>query len=86
MARPLTDMSGQRVGRLTVICRSGSYYAGWKSVPLWLCRCDCGKEVLVRSDSLRNGNTKSCGCLKRDLSRERCYKNNPKKGEYWQWK
>lgn len=29
------------------------------------CLCDCGKETVVRSDQLKNGRTKSCGCLKR---------------------
>lgn len=30
-----------------------------------LCRCDCGKETIVYGHKLKNGNTKSCGCLKR---------------------
>ena len=30
---------------------------------MWLCQCDCGKEVIVRGASLTTGNTKSCGCL-----------------------
>lgn len=29
----------------------------------YLCRCSCGSEVTVDGSSLRNGNTKSCGCL-----------------------
>lgn len=29
----------------------------------YLCKCDCGKETIVEKPSLRNGNTKSCGCL-----------------------
>jgi hypothetical protein len=37
---------------------------------MWLCRCDCGNEVSVRSSSLINGNTKSCGCL----AKENCSK------------
>lgn len=28
-----------------------------------LCRCDCGNEKIVRSDHLKSGRTKSCGCL-----------------------
>lgn len=31
---------------------------------LWNCLCDCGQRARVRTASLKNGNTKSCGCLK----------------------
>ncbi len=30
----------------------------------FLCQCDCGKELTVRLNSLKTGNTKSCGCVK----------------------
>lgn len=29
----------------------------------WLCRCSCGKKTKVRSQTLRNGRTQSCGCM-----------------------
>jgi hypothetical protein len=32
----------------------------------WVCRCDCGKITEVLTGSLVSGNTRSCGCLKRD--------------------
>ena len=35
---------------------------------MWLCKCDCGAEVVVRSRDLRMGNTQSCGCLQRERS------------------
>ena len=53
------DMTGQRFGRLIAIKRTKNDYLGAS----WLCRCDCGNESIVRGDSLRNGHTKSCGCL-----------------------
>ena len=31
---------------------------------IWLCRCKCGKELNVLGSSLKNDNTKSCGCLR----------------------
>ena len=30
---------------------------------LWRCKCDCGKETVVRQTNLQSGKTKSCGCL-----------------------
>ena len=33
----------------------------------WHCKCECGNEFEVRGDSLRNGKTKSCGCIKNEL-------------------
>lgn len=53
------NMIGQKYGKLTVIKRVGSR----KGRSLWLCRCDCGREVEVPRDSLIRGNTKSCGCV-----------------------
>lgn len=29
----------------------------------WLCSCKCGKETITKSDRIRSGGTKSCGCL-----------------------
>lgn len=31
------------------------------------CRCFCGEETIVDEDKLRSGNTKSCGCLSREI-------------------
>lgn len=49
------DLTGEKFGKLTVVGRGKS---------MWLCQCDCGRQCEVRSDSLKNGNTKSCGCLR----------------------
>ena len=68
------DLTGQPFGRLIVIREYGRDKNG---AVLWLCRClgkngdDCGKEVVVRGDSLRNGNTRSCGCLHDEKSAAR---------------
>jgi hypothetical protein len=66
------DLTGQRFCRLTVIERSGSYVApnGKQTHSLWLCACDCGNTTTVRGGMLKNGHTKSCGCLSSDTSRE----------------
>lgn len=57
----IVDRLGQRYGRLTVIGRAGSR----GTAAAWLCRCDCGNTKVVTSNSLRAGNTKSCGCSRR---------------------
>ena len=33
----------------------------------WKCKCQCGKETLVRGDQLKAGTTKSCGCYKNSI-------------------
>lgn len=34
---------------------------------LWKCRCDCGAVREIKGGDLRNGSSKSCGCLRADL-------------------
>lgn len=63
---PLVNLAGQRIGRLLVVARSGD------GMPVrWSCRCDCGREKIVRAFCLRQGFTKSCGCLNREMAAER---------------
>lgn len=57
----VTDLTGQRFGRLTVLGRAEEK-SSWGAVQ-WRCRCDCGKETLVATGNLKKG-TQSCGCLK----------------------
>ncbi len=64
--RKKIDLTGQRFGSLTVIQKdeSRNYKSGCTA---WLCICDCGEQKIARSDKLRNGKTKSCGCLVAEL-------------------
>ncbi len=57
------DISGRTFGRLTVIGRAGNTASRHTR---WRCLCQCGAEKLVSLPCLRGGNTKSCGCLKRE--------------------
>lgn len=56
--RELDDLSGQRFGKLTVV----SFHGKTNGHRTWNCRCDCGKETVVRESNLKNGLSKSCGC------------------------
>lgn len=66
--RPCAVQVGERYGRLVVVRRVPNSGRGKAR---FLCRCDCDNEVVVLADSLRNGTTKSCGCLRRDVMRQR---------------
>jgi len=54
------NLAGHEYGRLTV-----DSYAGKRGDEhYWLCKCSCGNEPIIHRASLRNGSTKSCGCLR----------------------
>lgn len=55
------DIIGQRFGKLTAMEIVGKYHR----TAVWRCKCDCGAITEVKLCNLTNGNTKSCGCLKR---------------------
>jgi hypothetical protein len=59
----LIDLIGLKFSRLTVIGRAENTD---RRRTQWLCRCECGSEKIVLGQNLRNGNTKSCGCLNAD--------------------
>jgi hypothetical protein len=53
---------GSRFGRLIVIENFGLK----NDRMFYKCQCDCGKETNVDGSKLKNGSTKSCGCLARE--------------------
>lgn len=60
MARPKgirLDVAGQKNNLLTAI----RFVRMDGSHSMWLCRCDCGKRLLVRVSAFRNGQVRSCG-------------------------
>ena len=52
------DLIGQRFGNLTVLRPAEA--AGGKTA--WVCQCDCGRETVIRTNHLRSGGNRSCGC------------------------
>jgi len=57
------DITGHKYNRLSVLRPEGRDKRGYV---LWRCRCDCGATIVVGANSLRRGNTKSCGCWNRE--------------------
>lgn len=60
----IEDLTGKTFGYLKVVCRADDHISksGQKKV-CWLCECTlCGNKTAVIAQSLKRGNTKSCGC------------------------
>lgn len=56
---------GDQFGRLTLV----KYL-----INKWECRCSCGNTKIVKTENLNNDNTRSCGCLKTDVGKQRADK------------
>lgn len=68
-----------RFGRLEVIGQAEDYIRpNGKREAQWLCKCNCGNEVVVLGTSLKRGLTKSCGCFMKEMA----YKANKKENKY----
>ncbi|HEL1065101.1 TPA: hypothetical protein TVE75_000515 [Streptococcus equi subsp. zooepidemicus] len=59
------DLTGQRFGKLTVLNRAPTT----EKEATWCCQCDCGKEIIARGSSLRNGASQTCGCSRSDWAK-----------------
>ena len=61
------DLTGKRFGRLVVTGRHGSE----KGRAAWLCKCDCGNEIVLKSVNLLHYGTRSCGCLRKETAKRK---------------
>jgi hypothetical protein len=61
------DITGHVFGRLTALY---PHHQGDDGAWFWLCKCECGNEILCDLGRLNSGNTQSCGCYKRDRTSE----------------
>lgn len=81
------DLSNKVFGRLTVLYQTDKRIDG---KVVWHCMCECGNEIDVQSYSLTSGNTKSCGCFRREKLKE-LYTTHGGTGKdgieklYWIW-
>lgn len=65
MPAPLHITPGDRYGRLVVVAEAPKR----RKMRHFLCRCDCGNTITTRLSALRNGKSKSCGCLRVEQNR-----------------
>ena len=81
------NLIGEKYGRYTVL-NKGSVYVSpkGKKYTKYICQCDCGTIKEVRTSALQSGNTKSCGCLNKELSRKRFTTHGKTSSkEYYTW-
>lgn len=75
MGVPL-DVTGQRYGRLVAL-ELAHVIKGQRS---WRFRCDCGTETIKQLSHVRQGRTRSCGCLKAEVERVASLKHGARNG------
>lgn len=71
------DLNGQKFGKWTVI--GPGPYSFTSKKRRWICRCECGREGIVPTGDLRNGESKSCSSCKRATHRMSGTR------EFWIW-
>lgn len=59
----LIDLTGIRFSRLVVIGRGETTNGGQTT---WRCKCDCGSEITAQAANIKNGKTRSCGCIRKE--------------------
>lgn len=76
MGRKAEDLTGQKFNKLTVLRRATEeeWPRGKGRHAKWLCICDCGNTAFVQSSDLKNGGTKSCGCVAKESAAKLAYK------------
>ncbi len=62
------DLTGKRFGRWLVLEHAGHDKHG---AHCWFCLCDCGNDRVIQGSQLRTGHSKSCGCLKNEMTSKR---------------
>jgi hypothetical protein len=68
MQRGFRNLKGKRFGRLVALRLAGTDGHHHR---VWLCKCDCGKKIKTSVGCLLRRHSRSCGCLKRDVTRVR---------------
>lgn len=68
------DLTHQTFERWIVVCRAPS-----KKNTAWLCFCLCGNSGVIEGVRLKDGGSKSCGCLQRELASARHTKHGHKR-------
>lgn len=71
------DLSGKSFGRLTALHEADRE----NGLRMWCCACSCGAVKIIGHRGLKSGKTKSCGCLRSDLMKEKATHGQARKGK-----
>ncbi len=81
--KPIKDHTNEKYGRLTVI----KFYKRENNKTYWQCECECGNRLVIPITYLTSGDTKSCGCLRKETSartqRKKAYIKNHRLYSIW---
>jgi hypothetical protein len=77
----LNDLTGKKFGRLSVISRAGTNAS---RKPVWECICECGNVKIAVGAELVKGATRSCGCLRREVTSDRSKTHGMRKTRFYE--
>lgn len=80
MGRKALDLTGVVSGSLVVIRRVEGKD---KQNSYWLCKCSCGKEIVVSGINIKSGNSKNCGCFRLEKSKTMGGESSTKEYKCW---
>lgn len=82
--KKIKNHANEVYGRLTVL----QFIERKEQKSYWKCRCSCGKEITIPISYLTSGDTKSCGCLKKEIvskrEKEKAFIKNHRLYNIWQ--
>ena len=81
--KTITDITGNVYGRLTVLSFAG-HSSHKRPLPQWHCECECGQSITVVGPHVKNGNTLSCGCLRKEVAKQRATSHGRKTSRTYQ--
>ena len=79
----MDDIVGKKIGKRTVLCKHGKNSSReW----MYLCRCECGSQDVIRGNALRNGLAGKCKSCSAALTKNRTSHGVSKTPIYQSWK
>jgi hypothetical protein len=69
MTKKIENMVGKKFNRWLILA--------FVEKQMWSCLCDCGTVAIKNIHTLKSGGSKSCGCLRREVTTQRNKENNP---------